>query len=84
MDEWEAKFWLANGLSVTPLWLLYYYGQECHFPHSLTAEWEGLVFERVETMKGKSVGWRGGLERRNCHPFWLLVEADSGYGNETV
>lgn len=62
MDEWVATFWLAHSLSVTPLWLLYYYGQGCHISHSLTAEWEGLVFEWVETMKGKSVGWKGDLE----------------------
>lgn len=78
-----AKFCLANISSVTPLWLLYDYGQECHFPHSLAEEWEGLVFEWLGTMEGKSMGLKGHLGRRNCHPFLLLVEVDSECGNET-
>lgn len=71
-DEWVAKFWLANILSVTPLWLLYYGGQACHFPHSLTAEWEGLVFEWVETVKGKPVGWREIWKEGIATPFCCL------------
>lgn len=72
MDEWVTKFWLANILSVTPLWLLYYGGQACHFPHSLTAEWERLVLEWVETVKGKPVGWREIWKEGIATPFCCL------------